>query len=348
MSNGVALYYPHIEFRDPTWLKWALLFWDRGVRRIVPEDVTPADSPEIAEAVRSRAIKNVDSGPYLDLAATEFEAHLDAYLAVADREAPEQTASSNSPVVNTHLEIDSAMRLSKMRMDVVERLRRLDLAYTRTDGLNGHTLSAPRPLVALYMTILARKMSESTGAPVITDRPTYARMANQIIGGSVIQDVPEASNVIQHIFVDFVRPQSVERLSMLEVLRIREKLLPSMKRFRVKIEASVTKLSGATDATAYEDAMQSARDEITEAVVLHGDKCRTAGLEFGQKALGISGLSLLPAVAGIAGHVLAPVTLGVSVAAAFALSTLIYRQQRTAAANSFAYQYVLSLERMLK
>jgi|GEM_PF-4736451 len=34
MSNGVALYYPHTRFRNEDWLKWALLFWDGGVRAL--------------------------------------------------------------------------------------------------------------------------------------------------------------------------------------------------------------------------------------------------------------------------------------------------------------------------
>ena len=35
---GTALYYPHIDIDDPTWLRSAILFWD-SLQTIVPRSV---------------------------------------------------------------------------------------------------------------------------------------------------------------------------------------------------------------------------------------------------------------------------------------------------------------------
>src|SRR5258708_9456080 len=35
---GTALYYPHIDIRDPVWLRSAILFWDQ-IQSIVPPSI---------------------------------------------------------------------------------------------------------------------------------------------------------------------------------------------------------------------------------------------------------------------------------------------------------------------
>lgn len=67
------------------------------------------------------------------------------------------------------------------------------------------------------------------------------------------QDVPNAANVLQEVLVDFIDPQKVASASMREILDIRKKLLPSMRRFRIELEGTVARLSTLTNLTKYED-----------------------------------------------------------------------------------------------
>lgn len=104
MSDGVALYYPHVEFRTPGWIKWSLLFWDRGVRRIVPEGISPNDSDEVREALTAGALINTDSTPFLELAAREFTLHLDAYKQIAEHVSSSTSEQAPYPIANDYVD----------------------------------------------------------------------------------------------------------------------------------------------------------------------------------------------------------------------------------------------------
>src|ERR1700722_1437794 len=58
VSKASTLYFPHIEFPDPAWLKGALCLWD-SVYRIVPRGYAPRDSDEVREAIDAGAVKNI-------------------------------------------------------------------------------------------------------------------------------------------------------------------------------------------------------------------------------------------------------------------------------------------------
>jgi hypothetical protein len=342
MSNGVALYYPHTEFRTPEWLKWALLFWDNGIRRIIAPGKYPGDYGDLALAIEAGAIINTSPEPYLELAAAEFAGHLDAFKAIA---AKSDASASAAPYPRASDYIDASwdLRIGKVHPDIVTRLLDEGLASI-TDGQDGRILRVAPALAALYMTILARKISDGSKMPVITDRPKYLRLANEILGGTVAEDVPESSDVVQNVLVDFIDPTKVGDASMGEILDIRKKLLPYMRAFREELEDVVEVLSQTTDAITYENGIKDAHARISDAVARYKAECTKSNLEFGVKALGITGLSLIPTVATILGYSLLPVTAGASVVASFALTALLYKQSRRVAANSNHFQYVLSLQ----
>lgn len=86
-SSPFALYYPHTEIRDQNWLKAALLYWDGGVRRIVPEGYAPPDAPAVLEASNDELVKNVSPADYLNEATVLFDERLDAMLHETSAEA---------------------------------------------------------------------------------------------------------------------------------------------------------------------------------------------------------------------------------------------------------------------
>lgn len=64
-----------------------------------------------------------------------------------------------------------------MKVDptLIQRLLDEQLATLELDAAQGEVLRVAPGLAALYMTILARKISDG-GIPIITDRPKYLRL----------------------------------------------------------------------------------------------------------------------------------------------------------------------------
>lgn len=62
MNN--ALYYPHIAFKNPDWIKSMALYYD-NVYRIVPSDVVPDDPDELKPLLEEGCIgKKIDPAKY--------------------------------------------------------------------------------------------------------------------------------------------------------------------------------------------------------------------------------------------------------------------------------------------
>ena len=57
-TSKSVLYYPSIEFMNESWVKAALLFWDK-VYRIVPESVIPNDSDDINTAKSEGLVEDI-------------------------------------------------------------------------------------------------------------------------------------------------------------------------------------------------------------------------------------------------------------------------------------------------
>jgi len=67
-----ALYYPHIAFRDPSWIKAMALYYD-NVYRIVPSDISPDDPEELKALLEEGSIgKKIDPAKYSKNASEEF------------------------------------------------------------------------------------------------------------------------------------------------------------------------------------------------------------------------------------------------------------------------------------
>jgi hypothetical protein len=79
-SSSISLYYPHTEIRNEHWLKSALLYWDGGIRRIVPNSFTPPDTDEVKRVVDDGLITDTSPLPYLEETTNAFTARLDRII----------------------------------------------------------------------------------------------------------------------------------------------------------------------------------------------------------------------------------------------------------------------------
>lgn len=78
-----ALYYPHIGFHDPSWIKAMALFYD-DIYRIVPDNVIPDDSEELQALLEEGSVgKMIDPSRYSRKASEEFLSNIEDWSASA-------------------------------------------------------------------------------------------------------------------------------------------------------------------------------------------------------------------------------------------------------------------------
>jgi hypothetical protein len=148
------LYYPTIEICDESWLKSALLFWDR-VHRIVPQGYRPTDSPEIRRAVDAGLLVDIHPEPDdRSGAITGFE----SFLAQLD----------NVPVAYDDEELESTTRVHRDKID--SRLYPVLDAAART--IVDDEWIELSPIVARgYMNTLAQIIADRRNLVLGTDNP---------------------------------------------------------------------------------------------------------------------------------------------------------------------------------
>lgn len=145
-----ALYYPHIELHDPSLIKTMALFYDR-IYRIVPGNVTPNDSEELAAFLEEGSVgRAIDPSRYSSRASTEFMSKIEDWNAAA--------------LVHDDDEEQAITRLHKDKTD--ERVRALfrEAGFKEDDKW----MSVPTEFASNFMLFLATQIAEQERLSLIT------------------------------------------------------------------------------------------------------------------------------------------------------------------------------------
>ena len=172
-----ALYYPWIDIQDEAWLKTSLLYWDQ-VQTIVPASVEAPYSTEVGRALQA-------------------EGHLvplRVHPGIAEIEdlADEVLDHLTSPEGTQFLLADGAGRVANIhteklpyRLDRLGNIHPEKLTYKIEHALNelsmgeldGEWMRVNHEFADFYMTLLASRLAESTGAGLVTPLPAADRLA---------------------------------------------------------------------------------------------------------------------------------------------------------------------------
>jgi hypothetical protein len=354
-SHGTALFYPHTEIRDANWLKAALLYWDKGVRRIVPSGYIQPDSDDVRAA--EHLVRSVSPEPYLDKATGIFNGRLDAVL----RELPAEPSPAGGlakvpqydaedyqslgsvlirALARKPASFDSSLaqgiHLEKMQPILREQLLERGLAHIEQD-----VFIMNRALVAMYMTILADVMSKDARMPIITDHPSYAKFGRRVAYGE--QATPSDGDALSVLFsleIDFPTPEQLARIPMSKVLQFRERRLAEMKRFRKAVGETIPAIVSETDALARETLLAEAHSEIKEAMSDYRRLMFEMSVDAVKGALSIS----VPSAIGLVVHTPIAIAAGLTVSTAFVIRDALVKRANTARANN--YQYLLELKKL--
>lgn len=243
------LYFPGIEFASPSWVKAALLIWDR-VYRIVPEDYDPQDSATVREAVGAGLIHNIVlEADDLKSTYNEFQGFLKQLSfmpAGLESQAPSHAVKKNK--------IDA--RLYPI----------LDTLVTRQIGDDWFHL--PVEVARGYMFFLAQNVARRRGLYRGTDSPdawvTSYYFSENGNFGELLFDETADGQLMYLSFRDLI-PITVCGVPMKSVVDFVNKRGDEKKQFREQIDTLLARLATCTSDSHVPELLQSFRNDLLSA-----------------------------------------------------------------------------------
>jgi len=331
-QTNSALYYPSIEFTDPQWLWASSLMWDR-IYRIVPKDYVPEDSDNIKRLAETGEIGiAINPDQYAKTVSETFIAKLHA--------------GHWDAAALSHNMDENYARLHHDKVDV--QLRELIVAKGR-GASHGDWLYVPTNFEALYMTYLARHISQKANLNLVTDVAAAWTGATYFTFDGRVEDTPreELPNVLAAMLIrDFI-PTNVVALEPNDLLSFREKRRDERHRFMNAVRTAAAKLANCHDAKVALDMYEDLKKEITTSLEDY-----RKGMDI-LKVEGWTGLKTLvfPATTGVIGKLIAldPTQLtilsvaGLAMGAVSGLSSM--KQKGKKLTHEYDYSYLLHMRR---
>lgn len=247
-GNFSALYYPSIEFADPKWLWASSLVWDR-IYRIVPKDYSTQDSDNVKKLCESGEIGiPIQPDDYAKDVSDQF------LLKV-------QSGRWNAAA----LTMDANEEYERLHQDKVDvQLRRMIISQGSTSARD-KWLHVPTAFASLYMTYLAKHVSEKNGLSLVTDVAPAWTGATYFKFDGQVEDWPreELPLALAALVVrDFV-PTNILNLAPEALLSFREKRRDERRRFVTAVQSAAKALANCHDATVARDVYEGMKRDIS-------------------------------------------------------------------------------------
>jgi len=229
-SNSL-LYYPSIEFKNETWVKATLTFWDE-IYRIVPPYYKPKDSDEIKIAVSEGFIKNIELNEKdLNDTAEKFMQFCDTLEFHPDG------FETSKYEVRLHTEkIDS-------------RLKPLFQSLSTKFNKDGFFILPPE-VVNGYMFFLSTTVSQRRNIPKLTDNPDMFAAMSYFDGGGNFDEFlvnEEATEIYANLMIQNLIPADIRSISMNNILKRSNDLKNNKRDFRNCVSGFAEKLNRIED-----------------------------------------------------------------------------------------------------
>jgi len=254
---GQALYFPYIHFADEDWLKTAALYYD-SISRIVPYGYDPRDS-EFVTKLRTEGQFIRDLHPLDEKLFIQDDFLLFAEECLADKSRRDELLSSlGSPLKPTVAVVHD----NKFEVGVLYRLSELGLAQGPVDpNEEWHTMD---PLTgAMYMTLLANRMAEVRGLPLVTDDPPFQLLVRRFQRG---RRKGGGDFALGSLVIKAFMPADFGGLTADQIISFRNRSELQRIRFYEAIREVSRKIRFLPDPRAYEDQMRRQEALIRDAV----------------------------------------------------------------------------------
>lgn len=259
----IGLYYPYINIRDDTWLKKALLYWDR-IARIVPDGYTTKNSEALIIARGELdAIVDVppeDAGRHVSIMFRQFIARNAEKLRakygvhlIDDWNVVPHTRDHALPGTDPRL---ANIFREKMGRDLRDILfdEGLALHGENVGNLNDGLWVGVHPeIAAVYMTSLAEKIASQSGFRLLADNSIRhisvgnrdeARYSQLLLG----EGLPAHSSAVTpelcaNFALQAVIPKDLHKVPIQTIIEIRRKYGGELSKFRSWMEESANRLA---------------------------------------------------------------------------------------------------------
>jgi hypothetical protein len=328
-----AVYYPHLVFASPAWVKSALLYWD-GIVRLVGE-VMPEDDPEIRQLAEAGLIENAGIPPVSPAVVAAFGARLEDLL----REGRELRKA-----------IPAARGLRGRRPDLVA--HRVDEIERLLDE-QGRSSAAqlmrelPEQSLTLYATVVVQDYAEKRVLAAVTDDSIFSAAHMYLNQAGIKRDPATMHGAVAAADLLFPRPaqQAVESVSVPQLLELRTRLAKQRRAFRDKVEGQLSAIARLPTPQAVRDHISSFASSIQEDIEEQREALKTARVKEAWQLMSLA-TSAAAAVGSMIASAAAPLLSPVAGAGAVALEVtnwFVQRRRKTAPTPN----YMLSLEKAL-
>lgn len=283
-----ALYYPHIGFLEPNWVKGMALFYD-SVYRIVPDNVIPNDPEELQPLLEDPSIgKRIDPARYSKDASDNFIEEKSSWTAAAfvcnDEEQVEETLS----------------RIHTSKID--EQVKDLfnSLGYEDIDDW----MHVPTELASHFMLYLANDIAKKNQLSLIT--PNWAPWTATTyynLDGCLDEYIPlfEQNNeysddpfALFSLMIGATTPLNISEIPGDSIIRFREKRKDEICNFRNTIYELFKELQKLEDPIVREDVINS---KIQELITARDEYQKSADIIKAKGWFGVSFMGLTAPVA---------------------------------------------------
>lgn len=334
---GRALYYPHINFHDHNWLKFAALYYD-GIDRIVPSDDL-IEEVELIERINDTAtneetlfVRSVGPNQYADQIAHEFIQY--AKTELSDEQKRKETFNRLSKIVKP---TDTyPIHVMKMGRELLEELPRLKLPVKKFSLEFEDWIEFDSITGALYMSRLANCIASKKSLPIVSDDANFQAIIREAQREKVESDISEvlASMVIQSVI-----PKNLESVTTKQIIEFRNKYRDERQQFYLNINALVKDLDKIEDEQSLKDALNFRKDQIERSTKDIEEVFKSLKIDTGLTLMALS----IPSFASGLGWVVAGAGLVAIAAGKLTLKGIEYRKTK----RNSPYSYILTLKNQL-
>ena len=177
MAFTLALYYPYIEIENESWLKNAVLYWDK-ISTIVPDSInkpyktrTAKELYDAGALIPLRVKSSMEEIKLLTIDVGKFLSSPEAGELLYTRGLSSRNSVDNDLTSNP-LRM-SSLHLEKLSDEVKHMIKNSGMLSQQ----RGSWYEVDPKFAEFYMTLLARKLSERVGAGLLTDVPESNNLA---------------------------------------------------------------------------------------------------------------------------------------------------------------------------
>jgi hypothetical protein len=376
-----GLYYPYLHFRDPAWLKGAVLYWDR-VDRILPAfstdflEFAPDDSEDIIALRRAGYIGRVNPTREAILVGNAFlnliKQHEETLRAKYHVSKVSEWAISPEPQrvpVNQPIPEDLDRRLAyvaegKMPGQLIDAMVQTGLATIGMYEADLWFLGMHPKLASVYMTSLAEEITAARTYQPITENPqlhiavtgcTVERIAQAVLGeennDTVFADANKKQDEAEAYMASFclqtVMPENIETLEVGKIIEFKKTRRDEMRQFRKSLESFVNDLEWLEGVNNHSELKRALENSYEKRIAPQLEEAkgffRTLGRGTVLSTIALSPASLPNALAPLLGFPLEPISATIA-SVALAMLPVLYGARWMAREKVGSVAYLLHVK----